>query len=204
MKVCFVTDRKLSAGRDIFAVVSDAVASGMDMIQVREKDLSGKALLEFARRVVEISKGTRCEVFVNGRFDVALAAGASGVHLGYDSIPPEAVRKVVGEKLKIGISIHTLEEAGHAHSSGADLAIMGPVFRTPSKEGILEPLGVGRLREAAALCRIPLYAIGGIDGESIGLLAGCGAEGVAMIRAIMEASSMKELKELIERIRKIK
>ena len=199
MKICFVTDRKLCTDRDIFMVMSDAAAAGIDMIQVREKDLLGRALLEFATRTVQICKGSGCEVFVNGRFDVALAAGAAGVHCGHDSIPPEAVRKAVGNRLKIGISIHTLEEARKAHASGADLAIIGPVFRTPSKEGILEPLGIEKLKEAAALSKIPLYAIGGMNGDTIDSLAGCGIAGVAMISAVIRAGSIREL---VEKIRK--
>lgn len=193
MKVCFVTDRKVCGQETLLRIISEAVSEGIDMVQVREKDLLGKALLALTEEVVRICRGTDCQVFVNGRFDVALAAGADGVHLGYDAIPPEAVRDSVGEKLRIGISIHSVEEAKTAHGKKADLAFLGTIFKTPSKKGLTAPLGVGPLKEAVGLCRIPLYGIGGINEKTMKLLEGSGAEGVAMISGIIHTPSLKEL-----------
>ncbi len=201
MKIILVTDRKLCAARDFLDIVADAVDAGIDIVQIREKDLLGKALFDLTRKIVALVGTRPCDVFVNGRYDVALAAGAAGVHLGYDSIPPEAVRKAVGDRLKIGISIHSLEEAREAHATGADFAVLGPVFRTPSKEGIIEPLGVDRLGEAVSLSKIPLFAIGGIDEEKIHLLAGTGVEGVAMISAFVRSGSVRTLVDTIKGMR---
>jgi thiamine-phosphate pyrophosphorylase len=193
MEVCFVTDRKMCGEEKLLRIISEAVSAGLDMIQIREKDLLGRALLTLAEEVVRICRGTDCRVFINGRFDVALASGADGVHLGYDAIPPEAVKKSVGDKLRIGISIHSVEEAREAHEKKADFAFLGTIFKTPSKEGLAAPLGVDPLKEAASQCRIPLYGIGGINEKTMKLLEGSGADGVAMISGIINAPSLEEL-----------
>lgn len=193
MKVCFVTNRKMCGERNLLNIISEAAAVGLDMVQVREKDLLGKALLELSEKIVHICQGTGCRVFINGRFDVALASGADGVHLGYDAIPSHIVREAVGEKLKIGISIHSVNEAKEAHKRGADFAFLGTIFKTPSKEGLTSLLGVEKLKEAVNQCQIPLFAIGGINGTNVKLMEGTGVEGVVMISGIIKAESLKDL-----------
>ncbi len=192
MKVCFVTSRKLCGEERLLNIISEAVSAGLDMVQVREKDLLGKPLLELSEKVVDICQGSRCQVFINGRFDVALASGSDGVHLGHDSIPSKVVRDVIEDKLMIGISIHSVKEANEAHKSGADFAFLGTIFKTPSKEGV-KPLGVDKLKESASQCQIPLYAIGGINETNLDLMKGIGVEGVAMISGIINAKSLEKL-----------
>ncbi len=200
MKVCFVTDRKMCEEQELLRIISEAVSSGLDMVQVREKDLPGKALLTLAEDVVRECQGTECRVFINGRFDVALACGADGVHLGYDAIPPEVVRKSVRDRLQIGISIHSVEEAREAHNKKADFAFLGTIFKTPSKEGLTRLLGVDPLKEAVSQCQIPLFAIGGINEKTMKLLEGSGAEGVAMISGIINAPSLADLISMAKEI----
>lgn len=193
MKVCFVTDRKICGEKKLLSIISEAVSAGLDMVQVREKDLLGRAMLELAEEVVRICQGTDCHVFINKRFDVALASGASGVHLGYDAIPPEAVRKALGDKLQIGLSIHSIDEAREAHNRKADFAFLGTLFETPSKKDLTATLGVENLKEAVRQSQIPLFAIGGINEKTMKLLEGSGVEGIAMISGIIKAPSLKDL-----------
>ncbi len=155
----------------------------VDAVQLREKDLSGRELFELAQRLRRAARATA--VSVNGRADVALASGCAGVHLTSSGLPVAAVRRRFGDALLIGCSTHRPEEARAARSAGADYAVFGPVFATPSKAPYGPPPGVAGLRRAVA-CGLPVIAVGGIDPERMAEVAAAGAAGVAGIRAFFD------------------
>ena len=168
----YVTDRKQA---DILASVKRAVQNGVDMIQVREKDLDARSLFELVRNIVEAVEGTPTRVLVNDRLDVALGAGAHGVHLPANGFPIQAVRGLIG---LVGVSTHTFGEVQQAQSEGADFVVFGPIFDTPGKT----PLGVDQLRNVTRAASVPVLAIGGITEENISEVIRAGAAGIAGIR----------------------
>jgi len=174
--------------------VRGAIAGGAAIVQVREKDLGGAALLEIAREAVEAAKsaGDRCRVVVNDRLDIALAARASGVHLPADGLPIGAVRRCAGKRFLVGRSVHGLSQARQAEKEGADYLIVGPVFGTPSKASFGPPLGPATLRKVVESARIPVWAIGGIDASTAAELKSIPLAGVAVIRAIAMAPDPSE------------
>lgn len=156
--------------------VNRALASGVEMIQLREKHLGARDLLELARTVVRMADGSSCRVVVNTRVDVSLAAGADGVHLPAGSIAPDTWRSIVPPKFLIGVSCHTVAEVREVR--GADFVVFGPVFETPGKGG---PVGISLLAEAARACTVPVYALGGINEHNAAECLRAGAAGVAGI-----------------------
>ena len=197
MKLCYVTDRKSLPGSPegqvglLLEKIESAARGGVDWIQIREKDLSGRALAmlvsEALRRVPK-----SCRLLVNDRLDVALAAGAGGVHLGEQSLPVEEVKRLVKERkiggeFLVGVSAHSLESVRSAEANGAHYVIFGPVFATPSKLGYGPPQGVERLAQACRSVTIPVMAIGGITVENAFECAAAGAAGIAAIRLFQAA-----------------
>ena len=190
--VCLITEGKINTENYIAersAMIEkalEAVADGVSMIQIREKTLSGRLLFDLASSVVEALNKTPILVFVNDRADVAAAAGADGVHLPENSMPPDAVRKSFHDLL-IGVSTHTLETAKTAAAGGADYVFFGPVFDTPGKG---DPVGVDVLRQVSReLGGVPTIALGGIDEKNFDAVVSAGAAGIAAIRALNDAGS---------------
>jgi thiamine-phosphate pyrophosphorylase len=174
-----------------------AFAAGTDWIQIREKDLEARALVELVRFAVAETRGTSALVLVNDRLDVALAADAAGVHLGEESLPLEVVtewRRSAGRlDFLIGVSCHSLESARKAERSGADYIFFGPVFATPSKAAFGAPQGIERLREICASVKIPVLAIGGVNLENARACVTAGAAGIAAIRLFQDAVDSVDL-----------
>ena len=225
--LCWVTDR-LGLGGDLGGAAGEeleaarvarllerirwAIDAGVDWIQIREKDLGGGRLAELARGAVAAGRvkerGSR--VIVNDRLDVAVAAGAGGVHLGRESLP---VREVAAWRAKektaragladflIGVSCHGLDEAREAALDGADYLIFGPVFETPSKMKFGAPLGIEKLRAACGEIRIPVLAIGGISLANAGRCFEAGAAGIAAIRLFQDVKSAEELRMRVGALR---
>lgn len=162
----------------------------MSWIQIREKDLEARLLLELVRFAVAETRAAGARVLVNDRLDVALAANAGGVHLGENSLPLEAVtawRRSAGlADFLIGVSCHSLESARSAARGGADYIFFGPVFATPSKAAFGPPQGIDRLREVCAAIAIPVLAIGGIRAENMQTCITAGAAGIAAMRLFQE------------------
>jgi thiamine-phosphate pyrophosphorylase len=169
---CYVTDRRQG---DLLANVVRAVASGVDMIQVREKDLAALDLLDLVCRIRDAAAGSPSKVLVNGRLDVALIAGIDGVHLPGDGLPASRVRPHVRT---LGVSCRSTEEATQAERDGVDYIIFGPVFETPGKKAV----GIDALRRVVQAVNIPVLAIGGITPENTQAVAETGASGIAAIR----------------------
>ncbi len=191
-RVYLVTGEK--RGRDLEASLSAALAAlpeGGAAVQVRAKDLDSRALLEEARRAIDVAHPRGVPVLVNDRLDVALAAGADGVHLPEAGLGVDDARRAAGQiPILVGKSTHAAGDAAAAARAGADLVVLGPIFDTPSKAALgMAPLGEGALREAAdALVAegspARLFAIGGITGAREAAWArAAGAQGVAAIRA---------------------
>jgi thiamine-phosphate diphosphorylase len=180
--LCLVTDRARCEGEDrLVEIVEHAAKAGVHLVQVRERDLDAKSLYELVRRCVAAVSGTGTRVLVNDRFDVALAAGAHGVHLPGDGVPARRLRSVAPLGFLIGRSVHALDEAKAVVRDGAvDFLVFGTVFNSTSKpEGT--PAGLDALRAVAASVPLPVLAIGGITVERIRSIAAAGASGFAAI-----------------------
>lgn len=201
MEAYLVTDRKLASEDFLVRLIRQASEAGVDRIQIREKDLEGRALLRLVRQAMQIAEGRRATVLVNDRVDVALCAPAHGAHLGVSGMPPDVARRMAGPDFIVGASAHSLEEALEAQAKGADYLFIGPVFSTPSKAAMGEPLGVPRLAAILEQVRIPAYAIGGITPERLPALRRLPLTGVAMISAFVRAPSVPELVRQIQRQR---
>ena len=183
--------------RSLQDCIRRAAAAGADWIQIRERDLEARSLVELARFAAAETRATSAHVFVNDRLDVALAAAAAGVHLGEKSLPLETVvewRRSAGRSdFLIGVSCHSLESARAAGRGGANFIFFGPVFATPSKAAFGAPQGIERLREVCASLEIPVLAIGGVNLENARACIAAGAAGVAAIRLFQEAPDPAEL-----------
>jgi thiamine-phosphate pyrophosphorylase len=170
----------LQQKNDIIEKARKAAACGVTHLQIREKDLSAVLQLDLTRSVVEAAAGTGVRILVNGRFDIALAAGADGVHLPADGLPVDAVRRHVPEGFLIGVSTHSVEKAVAAKRDGADMIVFGPVFESPGKG---DGVGLEILREVCrAAAPSPVLALGGIHENNFRLALGAGASGFAAIR----------------------
>ena len=187
-RVYLVTDP--SGGSGLVARAARALRGlppGVVAIQVRARGATGRELLEAARALRTVAAEAGQLLLVNDRADVALAAGADGVHLPSAGIPPGDARRLVGDERLVAVSCHSQEDVARARDAGADFATFGPVFDTPSKRDYGPPVGLGPLREASLL-GLPLVGLGGVDASNASAVVAAGAFGVAAIRAWLEAS----------------
>ena len=182
-----VTDRQLTGGRPLRLVVEAALRGGTRAFQLREKDLSPRELYPLALEMRQLSQTYGARLLINDRVDVALAVDADGVHLTTTSLPASIARRVLGPERLIGVSTHTLTEAQAAADEGADFLVFGPVFFTPSKAAYGEPVGLDALRAVQAAVNVPVLAIGGIKKANLDQVLAAGANGIAVISAIISA-----------------
>ena len=187
-RLYLITDRRLVHGDLAEAAdrILRAVPRGSIAIQLREKDLPAGRMLDLARQLGSVCSSHGTPLLVNDRVDVALAAGADGVHLPASSFPPGEIARRFPHLL-IGVSTHGAGEAGRALDGGAHFVTLGPVYRTPSKEGLGPPLGQGPLLEAIARWGRRVVALGGVGTEEARLLRRKGVERLACIRAVWSA-----------------
>jgi thiamine-phosphate pyrophosphorylase len=226
--LCYITDRCQLKSVPLGVFIRETLRAGVDILQIREKDLPTRELLALvedavnaAREFPSVAPASRVScphgeplsqpvilsgakdlrssplahacVLVNDRLDVALTAGAGGVHLGGQSMPVSTVRQVAPRPFVIGVSCHSLGEAIAAESAGADYLLLGPVFETPSKLKYGPPLGLDELRKVTAQVRIPVLALGGITVERVRPCLEAGAAGIAGIRIFQDCESIEAL-----------
>lgn len=160
------------------------------MVQIREKDLDTRPLIELVQHLMPLIKRHQGKVFVNDRIDLAMALDADGVHLRSDSLPLPLARRLLGQEKLIGISTHSVEEVRKAESEGADFIVLGPIFETSSKRMYGPPLGLHTLETACRTSRLPIFAIGGLNPTHVPSVLASGAYGVAVISAILQAPSI--------------
>ena len=177
---------------DARAQLAGALAGGATVVQLRLKHTADGAALAFARESVARARAAGALLFVNDRFDLALLAGADGVHLGQDDLAPEVLPAEARARLLVGLSTHTLEQARESRSRPVDYVAFGPVFGTVSKTSEFEARGLALLREAAALVQRPLVAIGGISAANAAGVRSAGAVAAAVISEVANASDPAE------------
>jgi thiamine-phosphate pyrophosphorylase len=185
-------------GNDMLERIQAALRGGVDVLQLRSKTLSDRALLRLAKKLRVLTNRMKKLFIVNDRVDLMLASGADGVHLGQDDLPMTEARKLIRDRTKIiGRSTHSLSQALQAEREGADYIGFGPIFETPTKPAY-PPVGLNSIREAASRIKIPVVCIGGIDASNVERVIRAGATRVAVVRAIFAASdpfqAAKELK----------
>jgi thiamine-phosphate pyrophosphorylase len=213
-----VTDRNSLSGAEgreaqetLLSRIETAAAAGVDWIQIREKDLSGRNCGLLTRKALQraaklpASNRAPTRILVNDRLDVALSEGASGVHLGENSLPlSEAKRLVKAQALSrhflIGVSCHSLEAARSAARGGADYLFFGPIFATPWKAAFGAPQGLERLAEVCRAVSIPVLAIGGITLANASACLAAGASGIAAIRLFQDALNMSSLVQSLRKL----
>jgi len=201
-RLYLITDRKLFGSWDaLLKAVEKALRGGLKAVQLREKDLATRELLDLAYRMRALTAAYGAKLFINDRVDIALSVGADGVHLGNTSIPVQAARKASEERLMIGVSTHSQQEAQQAEKDGADLITLGPVYETPSKVQYGSPVGLPVLGDVSGAIGLPVFAIGGITIGRIEEIMEQGAYGTALISAALTAEDIQKTTE--EFIRKL-
>jgi len=217
-RLCYVTDRSGLSGFEareaqetLLLRMETVAAAGVDWVQIREKDLSGRDCGLLTREALQraakssASNAAPTRILVNDRLDVALSEGAGGVHLGENSLPPpEAKRLVKAQALTqdflIGVSCHSLGAARSAATGGADYLFFGPIFSTPSKAAFGAPQGLERFAEVCRAVSIPVLAIGGITLANAPACLAAGASGIAAIRLFQDA---RDMSSLVQSLRKL-
>jgi thiamine-phosphate pyrophosphorylase len=194
-RLYLITDRRATGGRPLGAVVAAALAGAERFrlpdgrlpvaVQLREKDLPARELLALAGVLRAVTAAARAELFVNDRLDVAVACRADGVHVPASGLPPEEARRLA-PRLRVAVSTHDPAEVARARAAGADFAVFGPVFETPSKRAFGPARGLEALRAAAAR-GLPVLALGGVTPERADTCRAAGASGVSCIRAVLGA-----------------
>ena len=202
LKLYLVTDRGLSLGRSLEEVVHRAVAGGVTIVQLREKDTSTGEFIELAFRLKEILEPYNIPLIINDRADVALAVDADGLHIGQSDMPYEIARKLLGPDKIIGLSVENMSDILAANELDVDYVGISPVYGTPTKTDTAEPFGLEGLRRAVELSVHPTVAIGGINACTISDVIATGVDGVAVVSAICSAENVREaateLKTLVD------
>lgn len=171
------------------AVAREAIAAGVDVIQLREKNISDRQLLKRARLLREWTVGTKTVLVINDRPDIAILCEADGIHVGQEELPVEEVRKIVGQKMLIGVSTHNLAQAKDAVADGANYLGVGPVFSSQTKE-FKQLAGIELVKQVTAEIRLPWFAIGGINCSNVSEIANAGANRVAVSQVLCKAGNI--------------
>jgi len=196
-----ITDETIAGGRSHAEIAEQALRGGADVIQLRDKGRSCTELAGIGREIAAIIRKAGAVFIVNDRLDVAIACGADGVHLGQDDMRLSTARQIAPPGFIIGVSVGTVEEAKDAEREGADYLALSPTFATASKEDAGCALGLERLREIRRAVSLPLVAIGGINRHNVGDVIAAGADGIAVISAVVASpditAAARELKDLV-------
>lgn len=195
-----IVDPAVARGRDLAQIAAQAIQGGADVIQLREKTGSARQVIEQAERLLAVTRPASVPLIINDRIDVAVAAGADGVHLGQDDLPVAVARQILGAGRLVGQSTHSLQQALEAEGEGVDYVAVGPVYPTPTKPDSphVGPALIGRVLAAV---RKPLVVIGGIDEGTLPEVLQAGATCVAVVRAVCGAddpqAAARELKRTL-------
>ena len=200
-----VTDRRLAGGRPLEDIVEAAVRGGVTAVQLRDKESPTRESLELARRLLARLDRAGLPLIVNDRADIALAAGAAGVHLGQDDLPVREARRLLGPGAIIGLSVETPEQAAAAEAWDVSYLGVSPVYATPTKTDTKPPWGLDGIRRLRALTRRTLVAIGGIHAGNAADVLAAGADGLAVVSAICAApdpeAAARRLREIVDAAR---
>jgi thiamine-phosphate pyrophosphorylase len=200
-----VTGRGLARDRTTLEIVSAAACGGATVVQLREKDCSTRDFMEQALSIKECLSARGVPLIINDRVDVAQAVKADGVHLGQTDMPLAIARKILEDSMIIGISAESLQDAIEAEKGGADYLGVSPIYATPTKTDTAPPLGLEGLREIRKAVRLPLVGIGGLNRDNAAEVIRNGADGVAVVSAIVAAddpeAAAKDLKHVIVKAR---
>ena len=200
LKFYLVTDSDILRGRDFYNSIEEALKGGVTMLQLREKNASGKEFLEKAVKLRELTKKYNVKFIINDRVDIAMISDADGVHVGQSDIPANKVRELIGEDKIVGVSTRTVEEALRAKENGADYLGVGAMFNTRTKLDA-KSVSIEKLKEIKELIKLPVVAIGGLSLSNIDKLKECNVDGYAVVSAILGAENIKlECEKWIEKI----
>jgi thiamine-phosphate pyrophosphorylase len=186
-----VTDALLAPGRGHIDIALATVEAGAPVLQMRDKTISDGEFYRVAQALRQITVGTGTLFVVNDRVDIALAVGADGIHVGQTDMPAKVTRGLIGSQCLLGVSASSIDEAVLAYRNGADYVGFGPIFSTATKADAAAPTGIDQLRELKSIIDTPIVAIGGINEANIGLVASAGANGAAVVSAVVCAEDMR-------------
>jgi thiamine-phosphate pyrophosphorylase len=193
------TDRALSLGRPLLRAVEAAVKGGVTMVQLREKEASTGEFFALAKELLALTRPLHIPLIINDRLDIALAAGADGLHIGQSDLPLKEARRIAGKDFIIGVSAAAPEEALEAERGGADYIGAGAVFPTGSKADVSAVIGLEGLSAICAAVKIPVVAIGGIGPGNAQAVMEAGAAGAAVISAILSQPDIQEAAAALRR-----
>jgi thiamine-phosphate pyrophosphorylase len=195
-----VTDRSLCGGRPLEEIVIQALKGGISFVQLREKEMSTRSFVEEAGRIKELLEPYKVPLIINDRVDVAVACGAEGVHIGQEDMPYEVVRKIMGEKAIIGLSVETWEDVVASQKLDVSYVGISPVFATPTKTDTKGAWGLEGLARIRAFSRHPLVAIGGINESNVREIVVAGVECIAVVSAICAAPDPEAVASRLNKI----
>ena len=191
LKLYLVTDSLILKDRDFYKCVEDAIKSGVTMVQLREKNISGKEFLEKAMKLRELTRKYNTTFIINDRIDIAMIVDADGVHIGQSDIDALSARKLLGEDKIIGVSARSLEEARVAKENGADYLGIGAMFLTSTKEDA-KLVSFDTLEEITKEVNLPFVLIGGITLDNVSELKKFNPDGYALVSGILGADNISE------------
>ncbi|WP_195988591.1 thiamine phosphate synthase [Clostridium sp. D53t1_180928_C8] len=201
LKLYLVTDSGILKDRNFYECIEEALKGGVTMLQLREKEASGKEFLEKAIKLRELTKKYNVKFIINDRVDIAMLCNADGVHVGQSDIPANEVRKLIGEDKIIGVSARTIKEAMDAKENGADYLGVGAMFTTTTKLDA-KSVTIDQLKDIKEEVKLPIVTIGGLSLNNIEKLKKCNIDGFAVVSAILGAVDIKsECEKWIEKIR---
>ncbi|MDQ1772475.1 thiamine phosphate synthase [Labilibaculum sp. A4] len=204
LKLYLVTDSDLANGKPLAEIIEAAIKGGVSMVQIREKNSTTREFYELIMSVKHILKVYNVPLIVNDRLDIALAVDADGLHIGQSDLPYKEARKILGFDKIIGLSVESIKQAREANDLDVDYIGLSPVFSTQTKSDIAKPLGLDGIKEIASFSKHPCVAIGGINKNNLGSIIEAGADGVALVSAIISQEypekAARELKKIIDSI----
>lgn len=203
LRLYLVTDRSFLHGRSLIDVIMQAVAGGVTMVQLREKDADTRSFIELSIEIKQRLQPTNVPLIINDRIDIALAINADGVHIGQSDMPYSIARRLLGCNKIIGLSVENMNDVIEANKLDVDYIGISPVFSTATKKDTALPFGLSGLHEAVRTSVHPTVAIGGINIHTMQEVLDCGTDGIAVVSAIMGADnpeqSARELREIIRK-----